>query len=37
MNWTHAAVLVVAVIVGYWLHGKFPGLLSKASGGMVSG
>lgn len=36
MNWTHAIVLVVAVIVGYWLHAKMPGLLTKGTGGLVS-
>lgn len=36
MNWTHAAVLVIAVIAGYWLHTKMPGLLTKATGGLVT-
>lgn len=36
MNWTHAAVIVLALAVGYWAHSKFPGLLSKASGGLVA-
>jgi hypothetical protein len=36
MNWSHAAVLIVAVAAGYWLHSKMPGLLSKVSGGIVA-
>ena len=36
MNWSHIAVLVLAVIAGYWLHAKMPGALSKATGGLVA-
>jgi hypothetical protein len=36
MNWTHAAVLVGALVLGYWLHSKWPGLLSKGTMGVVS-
>jgi hypothetical protein len=37
MNWSHLIVLLVAVVAGYWLGGKFPGYLTKATGGIVSG
>lgn len=29
MNWSHAAVLIGALILGYWLGGKYPGWLAK--------
>lgn len=29
MNWTHAAVLVVALLVGFWLCKKYPNALSS--------
>lgn len=37
MNLSHLIVLVVAVVAGYWLGGKYPGMLTKATGGIVSG
>lgn len=36
MDWTHILVLVVAVAVGMWIGAKNPGLLSKATGGVVA-
>lgn len=36
MNWSHILVLVVAVVAGYWLHAKMPGLLSKGTGGLIA-
>ncbi len=36
MNWSHILILVVAFIAGYWLHSKMPGLLGKATGGIVA-
>lgn len=37
MNWSHLVVLLVAVVVGYWLGGKYPGYLTKATRGIVTG
>lgn len=37
MNWTHILGAAVLVVVGYWLGTKYPGLLTKATGGMVTG
>jgi hypothetical protein len=36
MNWSHVAVLIVAVVVGYWLGGKYPGAIAKVTGGRLS-
>ena len=36
MDWKHWVILVLALLAGYWLHGKYPGLLTKGTGGMVS-
>lgn len=36
MDWKHILTALVFVIIGYWLHAKFPGLLSKGTGGLVS-
>ena len=36
MNWKHILVAVGLVVLGYFLHSKFPGLLSKASMGKVA-
>lgn len=37
MNWSHAIVAVVLLVVGVWLGTKYPSLLGKATGGMVTG
>ena len=37
MDWKHILVAVLFVVLGYWLGTKFPGYLSKATGGIVSG
>lgn len=37
MRWSHVLILVVAVVAGYWAGGKYPGLLTKLSGGVVKG
>jgi hypothetical protein len=37
MGWTHWVGLAVVLVVGYWIGAKHPGLLTKATGGMVSG
>ena len=36
MDWKHIVTALLFVILGYWLHSKFPGLLGKATGGIVS-
>jgi hypothetical protein len=36
VDWKHGLIAVGLVVLGYWLHSKFPGLLSKASMGVVS-
>ena len=37
MDWKHILVAFLFVVLGYWLGTKFPGYLSKATGGMVGG
>lgn len=36
MNVMHLIGAVLLVIFGVWLGGKYPGMLAKASGGVVS-
>jgi hypothetical protein len=36
MDWRHYVGMVLLVVLGYWLHSKYPGLLSKATAGTVS-
>lgn len=36
MGWQHYALLAVVLVAGYWLGTKYPGMLTKASGGMVT-
>lgn len=36
INWTHAIVLIVAVVIGFYLGKNKPGLLSSVTGGVVS-
>lgn len=37
MDWRHFLFLALILVLGYWLGTKFPGYLSKFTGGMVSG
>jgi hypothetical protein len=37
MDWRHWIGMAVLVVLGYWLGTKFPGYLTKATGGVVSG
>jgi hypothetical protein len=37
MNWTHLVTGLVLLVIGYWLGTKYPGWLSKGTGGLVSG
>lgn len=32
MDWRHIAFMALLLVVGYWLGGKFPGLLAKVPG-----
>lgn len=36
MNWSHVAVIVIALAVGVFLGAKNPGLLSKLTAGKVA-
>lgn len=36
MNWKHYAGMILLVALGYWLHAKWPGALSKVTGGIVA-
>ncbi len=36
MNWKHYLGIAVLVIVGYWLGAKYPGMLTKFTGGVVA-
>ena len=36
MNWSHFAVAVVLLVIGYYLGAKNPGLITKLSGGVVT-
>lgn len=36
MNMGHYLLLAVVLVAGYWIGSKYPGLITKASGGMVS-
>lgn len=36
MNWKHYAGMVLLLAAGYWLGSKYPGFLSKISGGVVA-
>lgn len=36
MDWKHIAFLALVFFAGYWLHSKYPGLLSKGTAGVVS-
>jgi hypothetical protein len=37
MNWSHIFLTAIVLVIGYWLGTKFPGYLTKATGGIVSG
>lgn len=37
MRWHFVVVALVILALGYYLGGKFPGYLTKFSGGLVSG
>lgn len=37
MDFKHIIVAVLFVLLGYWLGGKYPGMLSKFTGGAVAG
>jgi len=37
MDWRHLIVGFLLIVAGYWLGGKYPGLLNKFTGGAVSG
>ncbi len=36
MDWTHLAVLAIALAIGVFIGAKNPGLLAKATGGAVA-
>jgi hypothetical protein len=36
MNWTHALTALVVLLIGYWIGSKYPGLIGRATGGVVS-
>ena len=37
MDWRHYLFLFLILVAGYWLGTKFPGYLSRFTGGIVSG
>lgn len=37
MGWQHYAGMALLLILGYWLGTKYPGWLTKGTGGLVSG
>jgi hypothetical protein len=37
MDWRHYGFMVLLVIGGYWLGTKYPGWLTKGTGGIVTG
>ena len=37
LDWKHILTAIVFILIGYWIHGNYPGLLSKGTGGLVSG
>jgi hypothetical protein len=37
MNWTHWLTAFVVLAIGYWLGTKYPGWLTKGTGGIVTG
>ncbi len=37
MDIKHWIMLLIILILGYWLGTKFPGYLTKFSGGVISG
>ena len=37
MDWRHIAGMAVLVVLGYWLGTKYPGWLTKGTGGLVAG
>lgn len=36
MDWKHILFLVLIGVAGYWVGTKYPGLLTKATGGVVT-
>jgi hypothetical protein len=36
MNWSTFIVLFVALVAGYILHSKVPGLVTKVTGGLIA-
>lgn len=36
MSWSHLFILLIAAVVGYYIGTKKPGLLTKATFGMVA-
>lgn len=37
MGWQHYVMLFLLFVLGYWVGTKYPGMLTKATGGVVSG
>lgn len=37
MDWRHYIGMALILAAGYWLGTKYPGWLTKATGGVVSG
>lgn len=36
MDWRHYFGMALLIVIGYWLGTKYPGLLTKATGGVVA-
>lgn len=37
MDWRHWIGLALILVLGYWLGGKYPGMIAKATGGHIAG
>jgi hypothetical protein len=37
MDWRHWGAMALILILGYWLGTKYPGWLTKGTGGIVTG
>jgi hypothetical protein len=37
MEIRHIVAIILVFILGYWVAGQYPGILSKTTGGVISG
>lgn len=36
MGWQHYVGMILLLVIGYWVGTKYPGLITKGTGGLVT-